>query len=158
VEVIATLLRKDEPTTLLLTGAALREPGLAKAKAIAGVSGCNLIAEFTNGRFQRGRGHAQVARMPWGLDHARAALAETRHLVLVGARDPVAFFAFPGKPRKLLPDGCDLHVLAKPDEDVVEALATLADALGATPKPEPDAGPRPDVPTGGRPPPNPWRA
>jgi acetolactate synthase-1/2/3 large subunit len=148
VEVIANLLRKDEPITLLLTGAALREPGLAMAKAIAGVSGCNLIAEFTNGRFQRGRGHAHVARMPWGLDHARAALAETRHLVLVGARDPVAFFAFPGKPRKLLPDGCDLHVLAKPDEDVVEALATLADALGATPKPEPDAGPRPDVPTG----------
>jgi acetolactate synthase-1/2/3 large subunit len=131
-----------------LTGAALREPGLSAAKAIADATGCQLMAEFTNGRFQRGRGHAQVARMPWGLDPARAALAGAVHVVLVGSVEPVAFFAFPGKPRRLMQDTAQLHVLARSGQDTADALARLADTLGARAKPEPDVA-RPTVPTTG---------
>jgi acetolactate synthase I/II/III large subunit len=148
VDAVATLLRRGESTILLLTGAALREPGLSFAKRIADSSGCTLLAEFTNGRFQRGLGHASVARMPWGLDQARAVLADKRHLVLVGAKEPVAFFAHPGKPRQLWPETCDVHVLAKPDQDITEALHQLADALQAKPATGSAEAPRPDVPQG----------
>jgi len=147
-DAIATLLRRSEPTVLLLTGAALREPGLSDAKRIADACGCTLLAEFTNGRFQRGRGHASVARMPWGSDQARAVLADMRHLVLVGARKPVAFFAHPGKPRQLCPELSDVHVLARPDQDVPEALHQLAEALKAKPSAGSDDLPRPEVPQG----------
>jgi acetolactate synthase I/II/III large subunit len=148
VDAIALLLRRGEPTVMLLTGAALREPGLSHAKRIADSSGCALLAEFTNGRFQRGRGHASVARMPWGLDQARASLADMRHLVLVGARKPVAFFAHPGKPRQLWPDTCEVHLLARPDQDIPEALHQLADALQTKPSLSSDEVPRPEVPQG----------
>ena len=58
---------------------------------------------------------------------------------------PVAFFAYPDKPSLLTPEGCQGHVLARPDEDLIAALEMLAEAVGArgTPAPvvnEPRAG------------------
>jgi acetolactate synthase-1/2/3 large subunit len=71
------------------------------------------------------------------------------HLVLVDARSPVSFFAYPDKPSDLVPAGCQVHVLAEGADDAVSALEALADALGI------DAGAaitqassRPDRPTG----------
>src|SRR5690606_26141373 len=73
------------------------------------------------------------------------------HLVLVDAKSPVSFFAYPGKASDLVPEGCTVHVLAGPDGDPAAALAALADALdaptdGATLQPAgrpalPDPGP-----------------
>ena len=50
--------------------------------------------------------------------------------VLVDAKSPVAFFAYPGKPSDLVPEGCEVHVLAGPDDDSSGALAHLADRVG----------------------------
>ena len=44
---------------------------------------------------------------------------------------PVSFFAYPGQPGSLVPDGCDVHVLAAPGDDAVGALEALAEAVGA---------------------------
>ena len=49
----------------------------------------------------------------------------------VGAKAPVAFFAYPDKPSLLWPDDCQIHLLAEAHEDTVDALAGLADELGA---------------------------
>ena len=62
-----------------------------------------------------------------------------QHLVLVDAKAPVSFFAYPGKASDLVPEGCTVHVLARPADDAGAALAALADAVGATA----DAGSRP---------------
>jgi len=43
---------------------------------------------------------------------AEQQLAGLRHLVLVDAISPVTFFAYPGRPSDLVPDGCEVHVLA----------------------------------------------
>jgi acetolactate synthase I/II/III large subunit len=61
----------------------------------------------------------------------------------------VSFFAYPGKPSYLVPDGCKVHELALPASDVGASLAALADAVGASgaaPALQ-DAG-RPEKPTG----------
>jgi acetolactate synthase-1/2/3 large subunit len=58
-------------------------------------------------------------------------LTGVRHLVLVGARAPVSFFAFPGGPSSAVPEGCKVHTLAGETDDVQAALEALADALGA---------------------------
>jgi acetolactate synthase I/II/III large subunit len=147
IDEIAHLLRGNEPVTLLLTGTALKEPALGSAQAVADTTNCKLLAEFTNGRYQRGGDHANVPRMPWGLDHARATLADARHLVLVGAREPVAFFSHPGKPRRLIPEGCHIHILAEPEQDIADAVCQLADALRAKPLAR-TTPPRPSVPDG----------
>jgi acetolactate synthase-1/2/3 large subunit len=49
----------------------------------------------------------------------------------VGAKAPVAFFAYPDKPGTLYQPGTRIHELARAEHDPVSALEALADALGA---------------------------
>ena len=80
---------------------------------------------------------------------AQAQLDGVRHLVLVDAKAPVSFFAYPGKASDLVPADCTVHTLARAGEDAVGALEALADAVGATGDagaPAPAA--RPDRPSG----------
>jgi acetolactate synthase-1/2/3 large subunit len=58
-------------------------------------------------------------------------LTDVKHLILIGTQAPVSFFAYPGKPNYLVPDGCTVHVLAKPEEDVLDALERLAERVSA---------------------------
>ncbi|MEN9466873.1 MAG: hypothetical protein RL081_874, partial [Pseudomonadota bacterium] len=57
--------------------------------------------------------------------------ADLQHLILVDAKAPVSFFAYPGKKSYLVPDTCTLHTLATPVQDTVGSLDKLARALGA---------------------------
>jgi len=74
-----------------------------------------------------------------------------RHLVLVDAKAPVSFFAYPDKPSDLVPAGCTVHTLAAAGDDAPGAVAALAQALGvAATKVEgaPAAADRPGPPSG----------
>ncbi len=51
-------------------------------------------------------------------------------MILVEAKPPVGFFAYPGKPSLMVPPDCAIHVLARPEQDGVAALEWLAEALG----------------------------
>jgi len=79
----------------------------------------------------RGRGRVPVDRIPYVVDNALKVLAETRHVILVGAKPPMGFFAYPGKPSLMSPPDAVTHVLARPEQDAIEALNMLADELGA---------------------------
>jgi acetolactate synthase I/II/III large subunit len=129
----ARVLRSGEPALLLLTGRALREEGLDLAGRIAAKTGARLMAQGSNARTQRGRGRVFVERVPYVVDQAVKVLSGLKHIVLVGAKMPVAFFAYPDKPSLLSPSDCQGHVLARLDEDAIGALAALADELGARP-------------------------
>ena len=59
-----------------------------------------------------GRRPPAVDRLAYLAEFASAQLAGLRHLVLVDAKSPVSFFAYPGKASDLVPDGCEVHVLA----------------------------------------------
>jgi acetolactate synthase-1/2/3 large subunit len=72
-----------------------------------------------------------VDRMPYVLDNALKVLAGIRHVILVGAKAPMAFFAYPGRPSLIAPPDSSTHVLARPEQDLVGALEWLADELGA---------------------------
>ena len=80
---------------------------------------------------QRGAGRVPIERLPYPVDQALAVLKDVRHLILVGAKAPVAFFAYPDKPSVLTPDGCQVHQLSTLAEDSIGALEALADAVGA---------------------------
>ena len=94
-----------------------------------------MLAPTQNARIERGAGRVAIERVPYANEPAVAALAGLRHLVLVGAEAPVGFFAYPGKPSRLYPEDCQVHVLARPEQDLADALERLADALGARPAP-----------------------
>ncbi len=118
---------------LLLGAGGLSEGAREAAAAIAQKTGCRVLAEFYNARMPGGRGRVRVERLPYSVDAAVEKLAGAECLVLAGAADPVAFFAYPGKPSELKPPGCRTLTLAEPRDDVPAALQALRDELGAAP-------------------------
>ncbi|WP_326489788.1 acetolactate synthase large subunit [Paraburkholderia sp. ZP32-5] len=118
-------------TVLLLGGEALRERALEWAGRIAAKTGCRLLAEGQNARMARGAGRVKIGRLPFDVDSAVAALAGVRRIVLVGAKLPVAFFAYPGKPSLIAPHDCEIIPLADADHRLDHALEALAHELGA---------------------------
>ncbi len=140
---IARVLRGNQPAILVLTGAALSEEGLLLAERIGAATGARLIAQGSNARIARGAGRVPIERVPYVVDRALAALGGLKHIVLVGAVRPVAFFAYPGKPGYLFPPDATVHVLARPDQDLLDALARLADELAAPATPRPNGLSRP---------------
>jgi acetolactate synthase-1/2/3 large subunit len=149
VDDIAAALRSSEPAALLVGGRALDANGLAVASRIANASGAKLLGETFPARLARGAGIAPVERIAYLAEFAALQLDGLRHLVLVDAKSPVSFFAYPGKASDLVPEGCRVHVLSTDADDVAGALAALAGALGAAPGTESrQPAARPERPTG----------
>jgi acetolactate synthase-1/2/3 large subunit len=98
---------------------------------IAAKTGCQLLCEYNNARMERGAGRAVVKQLPFVVDAALAMLKDVQELVLVGAKSPVSFFAYPGKPSVLVPENCTVTKVAGAEADLGQALEALADALGA---------------------------
>jgi acetolactate synthase-1/2/3 large subunit len=101
------------------------------AARIAAHSGVKLLAEVFPTRLERGAGLPRVERIAYLAELATVQLTEIDHLILVDAKAPVSFFAYPGKKSDLVPEGCTVHTLAAPDQDTTLSLTRLAQALGA---------------------------
>jgi acetolactate synthase-1/2/3 large subunit len=148
IEKIAQILRRKRPTTILLGGAALDERGLRAAARIAAASGCKLMTETFAARIERGIGIPSPARLPYFPEQAIGALTGNEFLVLAGAKDPVAFFGYQGVPSRLVPAGCALEMLARPEQDIAAALDDLARAIGAPAQVSVPDPKRPTAPSG----------
>jgi acetolactate synthase-1/2/3 large subunit len=131
VDATAKALRSEEPAALLLGGAAVREKGLVAARRISQATGAKLLCETFPSNLERGGGLPSVERLAYLAELAIGQLRGLRHLVLVDAAAPVSFFAYPNLPGYLVPDGCELYVLAGAFDDAPGALEALAEALGA---------------------------
>ncbi len=151
IEAAARALESGEPTMLLVGFSVLRDPrSLRLAAAIAARTGAKMLAPTSNPRLERGGGLPFVARIPYPVDLALELLAPFRHCLTVEAVEPVAFFAYPEKPSRVLPDHCAVQALARPGQCGPEALARLAERLGVRAADAPaDRGERPTAPTGG---------
>jgi acetolactate synthase-1/2/3 large subunit len=130
-QAIAQAQRAGGKAALLLGGQALREPGLLAAARIAAHSGVKVFAEVFPTRLERGAGLPAVERIAYLAELAGVQLAGIEHLVLVDAKAPVSFFAYPGKKSYLVPDACTVHTLSTPAQDAAASLEKLAQALGA---------------------------
>ncbi|ODS93308.1 MAG: decarboxylase [Comamonas sp. SCN 65-56] len=131
IERIAAVLRSGEKVALLLGGHALREASLMPAARIASQSGAALLAECFPTRMERGAGLPNVERIAYLAELAGVQLAPFKHLVLVDAKSPVSFFAYPGKKSDLVPEGCQVHTLASPAQDAAASLQKLMTVLNA---------------------------
>jgi acetolactate synthase-1/2/3 large subunit len=148
VEEAAALLRSKR-SALLLGGPALRRDGLAAAAAIAEATGCKVFAETFPAVLDRGAGIHAIERLNYIAEFAMAQLEGIEVLVLVGAPEPVSFFAYPGLASRVVPVGCDVVDLAPLHLDVARALVSLRAATGAgDASPAPADASRPDRPSG----------
>jgi acetolactate synthase I/II/III large subunit len=127
----ASVLESGVPTLLLLSNQAVRAKALQHAAKIAAKTNCKFMAQVANARMERGAGRISVERVPYPVELAVQTLAPYRQIFLIGARPPVAYFAYPGKPSELQHPDCVIETLAGPECDLIDALASLADAVGA---------------------------
>jgi acetolactate synthase-1/2/3 large subunit len=133
---------------LLLGGRALRAGALHAAARIEAQTGCAVWTETFAARHERGAGLPDFPRLPYFPEQARQTLAGVRELVLVGARNPVAFFAYPGQTSRLEPEACAITTLCGAADDACASLEALAEALGAARAAAPAQRPR-TVPASG---------
>ncbi len=131
VAAIALALQSGRKAALLLGGRALRAPALLAAARIAAKTGATLYAECLPTRMERGAGLPPVERIAYLAELASVQLTGLEHLILVDAKAPVSFFAYPGKKSYLGPDGCQVHTLASCTQDVTGSLDKLSRAVSA---------------------------
>jgi len=135
VDQVASALRTGKKTVILIRGSALKEQGLKMAGRISAKTGARIVCDTLAPRIQRGAGRVIVERIPYLAEDIVQFLGGVEQLVLVGAKPPVTFFAYPGKTSWPTPEGCKIMVLSHPHEDGIAALDALADALNAPPMP-----------------------
>jgi acetolactate synthase-1/2/3 large subunit len=146
---IAAVLTGDQSAALFVGGRACRADALVDASRVANATGTKLLAETFPARLERGAGRVPVERLAYLAEFAAMQLDGLEHLVVVDSKAPVSFFAYPGKASDLVPEGCTVHVLAGSEGDPADALARLAQAVGAPADGATlQAAARPERPTG----------
>jgi acetolactate synthase-1/2/3 large subunit len=126
-------------------GDAALEDGTEQAGRIAAEFDGQVLAEMLPARVARGRGRTAVKTIPYPIDLAVESLRDIDLLILVGTPEPVAFFAYPGKPSRIVKDGCVILTLGNQGDDLVAALQALASELDAAKPVRLVAAPVPDA-------------
>ncbi|WP_323010904.1 acetolactate synthase large subunit [Paracoccus sp. (in: a-proteobacteria)] len=144
----AEALRNGKRTTILVTGTALRAPQAEMLDRIGQKTGARIMAQQANARMQRGAGRVALDRVAYVIDQALANFDGTEQIVLIGASVPVGFFAYPGKPGLMLPEGCRVIAMADADDDLPAAIAALAQETGMAPAARLTERGAPDMPSG----------
>lgn len=135
INAVADALRTGESTVLLVGGPATGVRGLEAADRIAAATGARVLVETFPTRLTRGAGVPAAERLGYLAEQATFQLDGVKHLIVAGTRAPVSFFAYPGKPSTLTPQGAAVHTLAGLETDVVAALEQLADLMAPDTKP-----------------------
>lgn len=135
VEESAGLLQNGRRTAILLRGKALTGGALETAGRISARTGARLMCDTFAPRIQVGAGRVMVERLPYFAEQIVEFLTGVEQIVLVGAKPPVSFFAYPGRRSWCAPDGCRFARLAHEHEDGAGALDALAQVLGAPTSP-----------------------
>jgi acetolactate synthase-1/2/3 large subunit len=149
IDAAARALTSGRPCALLLGGSTLLEPGLVAASRVAEKANAKLFCETFPARIDRGAGLPNPERLNYLAELTLLQLQGLAHLIVVDTKAPVSFFAYPGKPSYLVPEGCEVITLAEPDEDAVGALQALVEASGASgAAPKLEAAQRPELMSG----------
>lgn len=150
IEKIASILDdKKKKCAILLGGRVLTERGLLAASRISEKTGAKLFCEVFPARFERGAGLPHVERIAYLAEIASVQLSGYDALIVVDTKDPVSFFAYPGKKSYLVPDGCTPHHLVTPSQDALRSLELLCESVGASHvAPRLQKAERPGLPTG----------
>jgi acetolactate synthase-1/2/3 large subunit len=143
----AAELLRTKPVALLVGGPALDAGQLDLAARIAAATSCKVIMETFPAITDRGAGVHRPEHLIYLSEFAIAQLADLEAVILVGAKEPVGFFAYPGVASRLAPDGCEVVSVAPPGTDTAAALSFLVDGLDAATL-APEQGERVGVPSG----------
>jgi len=139
IEIVAELIRSGRKGLLFLSGEALLEEAQQLLYSITKKHAVDVIAEYSIARIARGTGRLPIEKIPYGIDAAALRIKDYDYIVLINALEPVAFFAYPGKPSRIASPKTRIHSLCTPEQDPVGALQRLCEALEVSPARIPEA-------------------
>ena len=117
---------------ILLGGTALDAEHLTLASRVAQSTGARLLVETFPAILERGGGLPAPERLIYLSEFAIAQLKDIETIVLVGAKEPVGFFAYPDVASRLADPATSVIALAPPGTDTTTALVELVKELNAS--------------------------
>lgn len=141
VKAAAKALKSGDQKVLFIGGRAGLDKPLKLAAAIAAKTGAKLWGDTFMPRLARGEGRPHVDRLAYLGELALMQMKDFQKAVLIGAKRPVAFFAYPDKPSTFLPESCEVHEPWDHGTDITQLLEALADEVGAKISDAPKAPP-----------------
>ena len=127
----AEALKSGKRCAIILQHRALREGAMEWAGRIQTATGAGLWHPQSD-RAQRGAGRVNARPIPYNVDAAIQAMSDVEVCICVGAKKPMVFFGYPGKPSSPLPAEAEVIQLAEHVHDLEAALQALAEAIGLT--------------------------
>ena len=125
-----TALREAKNPLILVGGSALEEKNLIKLAKVADKIGCPMKTDWFNARLDKGAGRVNSVRIPYVVDKAVEVLKDFDSIIIIGARRPVAFFAYPNKPGVLTQESTKFIELASLSDDITSVINELSDKVG----------------------------
>ena len=145
----AELLKNNDNCMLMIGG---REVSAERGKLLSRIgkaTGARVSTDTFPPRQARGEGTAAIDRLPYLAELAIDSIKDIEHLVLVGTKSPVSFFAYPNVSSRIAPEGCNELTLAGPEDDIDGALQALLEAVGGQAfEPDLNALNLPELPSG----------
>jgi acetolactate synthase-1/2/3 large subunit len=117
---------------ILVGGAALEEKNLIKIAKIADKMNCPIKTDWFNARLDKGAGRINSVRIPYVVDNAVEVLKSFDTILVIGARRPVAFFAYPNKPGVLTQDSTKFVELASLSDDITDLIEKFYYKIGVS--------------------------
>jgi acetolactate synthase I/II/III large subunit len=146
-ETVARAIKAATKPAILVNGDAIVEPGLTHAARLH-AAGVMVFNDTFATRQRRGGAHFAPMRLPYFAEQALETLQGVDLLVTAGTKHPVAFFAYPGKPSELTPEGATRLSLGGPEISSAAALEALAEMLRAPTANTSATAPKPAAPSG----------
>jgi acetolactate synthase-1/2/3 large subunit len=132
-ENVVQIIKSGEPTAMLLGNNALTKEGILMAAKICGATSIKLFAETFPPVIERGEGVVAIDRLSYLAEFAQMQLSGIKHLILLEAKTPVSFFAYPFISSSLtIPSDCEVVQFCDHTNDSIAALEILADRLDAS--------------------------
>ena len=148
-EAVRILRARGSAAALLVKAAGGDVRGLQALRRICTHTGARPLTDMMTAKLWRGSGVYPLTRIPYRAEIAVQVLQGVTDLLLFAAPPPVAPFAYPHFPSWLTPEGATLTSVCHAQQDEVQVLEALADALQAPhiTAPVPQL-PRPELPRG----------
>lgn len=129
IDEVAKIIASGKSTAMLIGNNALTKDGILLATKICDGTSVKLFAETFPPVIERGRGVLPIDRLSYLAEFSQMQLAGIEHLILVEAKSPVSFFAYPNVPSSLIPSNCEVIELSDHTVDSIATLKILADRL-----------------------------
>lgn len=138
IETAANRLLSGKKCALIIGGEAVSKRGLSAVARIQSKVSCDLYYETFPARIEQGAGYPNMFRLPYLPEMAIDLLKQYEIVMCIGAREPVAFFGYPGLPSLFINEKQEKLVIDAKGETVIDALNAIASIIKAPDHPGPD--------------------